>query len=259
MNKAFSLVELSIVLVILGLLVGGVLAGQSLIRASELRSIGTQYSSYVTAVQTFRDKYFALPGDFSKATDFWGVADTTNCRTTQGTGTATCNGNANRTISYTGGSDYGGSNEVFRFWQHLANAGLIEGTYSGIGGPGNASYHSVVGTNVPLGRMNNVGWMVSNTSYTADSFITYQVPANRFWVGRPHPGSEWNYMPFLKPEELWNIDTKLDDGMPIRGNVRVVWYTPCTNAGANNDYTATYKLDATGLVCSLTFENQGSF
>ena len=68
--SAFSLVELSIVLVILGLLVGGVLSGQSLIRAAELRSVTTEYSRYTTAISSFRDKYFALPGDMSNATSF---------------------------------------------------------------------------------------------------------------------------------------------------------------------------------------------
>src|SRR6478736_3210874 len=71
MRKGFSLVELSIVLVILGLLTGGILAGQSLIRAAELRAVGTEYGRYATATQTFRDKYLALPGDFKDATRFW--------------------------------------------------------------------------------------------------------------------------------------------------------------------------------------------
>ncbi len=58
-------------LVILGLLTGGILAAQSLIRAAELRSVNTEYNRYITASQAFRDKYFALPGDFSSATRFW--------------------------------------------------------------------------------------------------------------------------------------------------------------------------------------------
>ena len=72
MKRAFSLVELSIVLVILGLLVGGVLSGQSLIAAAALRSVTTQEARWVAATQTFRDKYFALPGDMNNATSFWG-------------------------------------------------------------------------------------------------------------------------------------------------------------------------------------------
>ena len=150
-RHAFSLVELSIVLVILGLLVGGILAGQSLIRAAELRSITSQYAQYIAAVGAFRDKYFALPGDFTKATDFWTAADVdpATCRTAVGTGTATCNGNGNGVIaSFTLGVD-----EHFRAWQHLANAGLIEGTYSGVTGAAHVSEDANPGVNVPAGRL----------------------------------------------------------------------------------------------------------
>jgi len=73
-KTAFSLVELSIVLVILGLLTGGVLTGQNLIRAAELRAVTTEFNAYQTAANTFKDKYFAIPGDMTNATDFWGSA-----------------------------------------------------------------------------------------------------------------------------------------------------------------------------------------
>ena len=56
-ESAFSLVELSIVLVILGLLVGGILGGQSLIKAAELRSITSDIESYRVAVNSFKIKY----------------------------------------------------------------------------------------------------------------------------------------------------------------------------------------------------------
>lgn len=69
--RGFSLVELSIVLVILGLLTGGILAGQSLIRASELRSVSTELQRYSSAIYSFRDQYMALPGDMLNATSFW--------------------------------------------------------------------------------------------------------------------------------------------------------------------------------------------
>lgn len=61
-NGGFSLVELSIVLVILGLLTGGILGGQSLIKAAELRAVTTELDAFQTATNTFRQKYFALPG-----------------------------------------------------------------------------------------------------------------------------------------------------------------------------------------------------
>ncbi len=55
-SLGFSLVELAIVLVILGLLAGGVLSGQSLIRAAELRSVIAEYQRYYTAVKIFNDE-----------------------------------------------------------------------------------------------------------------------------------------------------------------------------------------------------------
>jgi len=128
-KHAFSLVELSIVLVILGLLTGGILGGQSLIRAAEMRSISTEHARWVAAAQTFRDKYFALPGDMSNATKFWGTADAASCSLTSTGDARTCDGNGNGVLNYSFSGNT--AHEHFRFWQQLANAGLIEGNYSG--------------------------------------------------------------------------------------------------------------------------------
>ena len=128
--NAFSLVELSIVLVILGLLTGGILAGQNLIRASELRAVITEFQNYNTAVNTFRDKYFALPGDMRNATAFWGDQATGTESCSDGSvpdGTpGTCNGDGNGNITSAAGVI-----EYLRFWQHLSLSGLIEGSYTG--------------------------------------------------------------------------------------------------------------------------------
>src|SRR3982751_930235 len=67
-EKGFTLIELSIVLVIIGLIVGGVLVGQDLIRAAEVRATISQIEKYNTAVNTFRGKYNALPGDLNAST-----------------------------------------------------------------------------------------------------------------------------------------------------------------------------------------------
>jgi hypothetical protein len=119
------------VLIILGLLIGGILGGQSLIKASELRALVTEQEKYQIAFNNFREKYNALPGDFTKATAFWGTA--ANCPGTAAQGTTdgtTCDGDGNGEIDYY----YANSNEAFRAWQHLSNAGLIEGTYNGVRG-----------------------------------------------------------------------------------------------------------------------------
>lgn len=62
-NRAFSLVELSIVLVILGLLTGGILTGQSLIESATMRRQLADIATLQSATLSFRDKYMAIPGD----------------------------------------------------------------------------------------------------------------------------------------------------------------------------------------------------
>jgi len=132
-RAGFSLVELSIVLVILGLLVGGVLAGRDLIRAAELRGATTEYARFMAANHAFRDKYMAWPGDITNATAFWGK-DATNCNGHTGTAATpgTCNGNGDGQITV------GSGLELTRYWQHLALTGLIEGTYAGVAAAGGA-------------------------------------------------------------------------------------------------------------------------
>ena len=62
-KAGFTLIELSIVLVVIGLIVGGILVGQDLIKAAEVRAQIGQINEYNTAVNTFRGKYGYLPGD----------------------------------------------------------------------------------------------------------------------------------------------------------------------------------------------------
>ena len=133
-NHAFTLVELSIVLVILGLLTGGILTGQSLIRAAELRSIITERDRYAAAIQTFRDKYRGLPGDITNATAFWGDGPDAPLACDVPAGAAAhydiCNGNGNGQVGYLSTTSWTAT-EMIQLWSHLAAAGLIEGSYSG--------------------------------------------------------------------------------------------------------------------------------
>src|SRR5215475_7293609 len=64
-ESAFTLIELSIVLVIIGLIVGGILTGQDLIKQASLRATVAQLDKYNTAAYTFRNKFGSLPGDIS--------------------------------------------------------------------------------------------------------------------------------------------------------------------------------------------------
>lgn len=256
-RSAFSLVELSIVLVILGLLTGGILSGQSLIRAAELRSVSNQTARLVTSVHTFRDKYFALPGDMANATAFWGIvdADATVCARTEGSGTQTCNGDGNGLITSTGALWY---QEVFRFWQHLANAGLIEGSYTGVQASA-SSWHSIPGVNVMAGRLSSSGFYMharTNNASGGGWFAATGKPyGNLLRLGATTAGS-WPSTPLLKAEEAWNLDTKLDDGRPAFGDVMSLAasaYPGC--ATTDTEATAEYDLDDGSISCVLLIKS----
>lgn len=264
MKSGFSLVELSIVLVILGLLTGGILAGQSLIRASELRSVPVQAAQYHSAVYSFRDKYMALPGDMINATSFWGAAHATpaTCDTTAGTGTQTCNGNGNGQIE--------AKPERFRFWEQLANSGLIEGSYTGVTGPTDSgsctSIDHIPGTNIPSLRISlgGVGASYIGTAQPGgNDYMFGGTYNNTFEIGATISGCDPIGGLFL-PEEAWNIDTKLDDGKPGLGALKTRvscvgnGCTPdcnsaTTSVGATTAANATYLLGGTTKGCSFYY------
>ena len=125
-EKGFTLIELSIVLVIIGLIVGGVLVGQDLIRAAEIRATISQYEKYNTAVNTFRNKYNGIPGDLASATatSFGIYAPTTGSvagTTGYGDGNGLIEGGAASATAYLG--------EPPMFFRHLTDASLIDGSY----------------------------------------------------------------------------------------------------------------------------------
>ena len=259
MKIGFSLVELSIVLVILGLLVGGILAGQSLIHAAELRTVTRDYQNHLTAIQTFRGKYFQLPGDMNNAVKFWGAqagatTDGTDATcialTAAATGTATCNGNGDNEVSGTATLYH----EMFRFWQHLANAGLIEGSFSGVKGSGSAFEH-LVGTNCPRGRIGISCWeAVTYATVTGGgSSILYDGSYGLTLI----LGTQWTAQQplqgLVKPEDAWNIDTKIDDGKPGVGILlgpKMGWGSCTTSTTASS---AEYDLDNISPECFFIF------
>src|SRR5262249_34097963 len=97
-REGFTLIELSIVLVIIGLIVGGILVGRDMIRQAGLRSVLTDIEQFKTAITAFEVKYDCLPGDCPNATTFFGAVDSVpnNCIATLTPNapgdTRTCNG-----------------------------------------------------------------------------------------------------------------------------------------------------------------------
>ena len=188
----------------------------------------------------------------TNAQSFWGVAHATpsNCRTTVGTGTATCNGNGNGLIqAFTLGPV-----EHFRAWQHLANAGLVEGNYTGVTGPAHANEDANIGVNVPRGRISNSGF-----GWNAVGTVIGGADADYFdgnYANVLHFGGNGNanmYYPLIKPEEQWNIDNKMDDGLPSQGSLRSFKNGSSLTPGCAAASNVAYNLTATGNLCSIIF------
>ena len=110
-HAGFTLVEIAIVLVIVGLLLGGVLKGQELITQAKIASISNDINSYISAVYSYQDRYKALPGDDKGATR-WPLVSAA--------------GGGNNTVSgtYESSTD---SDETRLFWAELRFAGFISG------------------------------------------------------------------------------------------------------------------------------------
>jgi len=113
-QAGFTLIEIAIVLVIIGLLLGGVLKGQELITSARVRNLISEQDGVKAAYFGFLDRYRSPPGDYSLAlTNIAGV---------------TVNGNGNGQIqSVLGG---GTIDEHIAVWEHLSRAGFINGTYT---------------------------------------------------------------------------------------------------------------------------------
>ncbi len=247
-QSAFSLVELSIVLVILGLLTGGILAGQSLIRASELRSISTEVQNYQSAALTFRDKYFGLPGDITNADKFWPTA-------TNGNGDGVIGSEA--PYPYGGaeagyGLGYGLTAEHYKTWDHLAKAGLVAGSFTGVSGPGNPVQDADVGINVPAARLSGAEWCFGPARY---EWRVTRDWSNSITIGHTTTDIDYCSKPVVTGAEAWNIDTKMDDGMPAVGKVAAMTSPYCTNAWTDIVmYNAVYTLNSSNKDCNMNFK-----
>jgi len=260
----FTLIELSIVLVILGLLIGGVMAGQSLIRNSELRSVTTDSSRYLTAVYAFKEKYAGLPGDMEDATRYWGAvdADFDNCAGHQSATfvAGTCNGDGSGFIA--DGNTLGDVRlqwyEAYRAWQQLALGGYIEGSFIGNSvDTWRDQHHVFPGLNTPASKVGKAAaWTFRSMARAyGGNGDWFPMPAtNYLTIGNADVTME-GIGPVLTPEEAWNIDSKTDDGKPGKGKIRTMRGGGAINPGCTvNDTIATdYALNSASTNCTLFF------
>lgn len=237
-RRAFTLVELAIVLVIIGLIVGGILGGRELIRAAELRSVMRDYINIQTAFVTFRNKYNGFPGDMTTAYRYFGGELGCTNAANVWINTASCNGNGDGRVD--------GLMEQWRTWQLLGAAGMIEGTYTGT----NTGGTSVPGVNVPKSKM---GGGYALAYHRPSTFLGWPVTTINNWlIFGTELANSYLGGAVITANDAWNIDLKLDDGQPALGKIigGNGWPLPSTNCLSGSGSTSTYNQAQTDAACA---------
>jgi len=228
-KEAFTLIELSIVLIIISLIVGGVIGGKSLLHSAKLKSVVAEYNVYLTAYNNFTLQYDDIPGDMVNATDYWpGVA---------------VNGNGDKRIS--------GAwlvVEGVNAWHHLSLAGLVGGTY--VGSNGGYTGNTILNVTVPASKMEGKGWAMVDTGVLhgrQGNALGFMKPSS--WPGG---ANQYPWGNSLSPRDALSIDKKIDDGDPRNGIVYIgtviaSWLNRCVNS-TTGVVGLTYTTDECGLV-----------
>ena len=188
-QSGFTLIEIAIVLVIIGLLLGGVLKGQEMINSAKVKNIANDFRQIPVYIYGYQDRFRAIPGDDARVVaNISGNLATTPAVSTVGNGVI--NGLWNSSTN---------TDESFLFWQHVRLAGLAAG-------PTNIADATYIPRNADggiMGIQSNVGFatITAPTAMTG----TYIICSDGI-IGK-----------FVK-----QLDITLDDGETSTGSVRAV-------------------------------------
>ncbi len=179
-QQGFTLIEIAIVLLIIGLLLGGVMKGQSMINSARVRSIANDLVGIETAWISFQDRYRSLPGDFGSA-DSHISAEAKN-------------GNANALVDTDA--------EIGGVWQHLSSAGFINGSFDG-GASASTDTDCSVAT-CPSNPFNGF----------------YKISHSTNAIGRTAAAHELTTGSGIPVAVMYELDLKIDDGKAGTGRLQ---------------------------------------
>jgi len=223
-QSGFTLIEIAIVLVIIGLLLGGVLKGQELITQAKIKNVINDFNGVSTAVYGYQDRYRRIPGDDPAATTRWTILNSVTLPATAGDGQLTGNFDDN-TSTYS---------ETQMFWADLRLAGFISGDTATLAAA------TALPQNAASGNL-GVQWATVTApgagGGSATSPLQFSAPG-LLVCSTQLPG---------KIAE--SVDVQLDDGHPNTGSIRAFESaTPIPNTAATG-----YKDDATTVytICKL--------
>ena len=219
MKKGFTLIELSIVLVIIGLLIGGILVAKSMIGSAKINKITQMASQYLIAGRNFKTVYNYWPGDYPG-------------------GSFNCPGNGNGIIELKGGGCGGGSGageEGANYFYHLSAMNMLPDAYIITTNLTEIYTESGLKARLPKGLENNTHFIVfdfntanpwgdPNRILGAGGVTSSAVELNSFFLFYSTDCMtissffNSNACSVLTPAEALAIDNKIDDGMPNTGN-----------------------------------------
>jgi len=232
-EAGFTLVELAVVMIIIGLLIGGILKGQELIANAQTTSTISQMRAFDAAITTFRDKYGALPGDLANA----------STRLPDCTGGCDNDGDSNGRIDEPAslGDAPGDEDESAVAFTHMAAADLISGV-------DHTSTTDEFGEIMPEANLGGGLWVGFTTDGSAAGGITSgDLRPGHYLVYNGTVANVGGTTGALTPNQAAQIDRKLDDGVPDSGSVQVVG----TNCTTDADGDTIYNEASESALCAL--------
>ncbi len=266
-KSAFSLIELSIVLIIIGLLIAGITGGASLIKSAELRNIVTEARAHSVSVGAFYSLYDSFPGDSAVTLASGNVGDNDGQMEFCRNGTPAAAGTCPDAAPFSGSEGGAGA------WLHMRDAGVFtfnSGTaIFGNGGNattrGNGVLGSAVamsaGTSFPSSKTKQSGWVfdydtvgLSNVAVLIGNIITAPIGGTAALSLATAPTT--NVGRSITPADALSVDAKNDDGVANAGRIKGGGTTGIATAVDACFFTgsATYNVgNVTGKACSLVY------